>query len=96
MAFAVRRTLLGRSHTRVLTKPTFSPFPRAYFQTASASPTDEVQGMPPPLKGIRIVDLSRILAGPTATMLLADLGMNLSCFSSQTPSAEDNTRCGRD
>lgn len=29
--------------------------------------------MPPPLKGIKIVDLTRILAGPTATMLLADL-----------------------
>jgi hypothetical protein len=30
-------------------------------------------GMPPPLKGVRIVDLTRILAGPTATMLLSDL-----------------------
>lgn len=32
------------------------------------------QGIPPPLKGIKIVDLTRVLAAPTATMLLADLG----------------------
>lgn len=32
------------------------------------------QGIPPPLKGVKIVDLTRVLAAPTATMLLADLG----------------------
>ena len=30
--------------------------------------------MPPPLNGVTIVDFSRILSGPYATMILADLG----------------------
>ncbi|KLO06969.1 CAIB/BAIF family enzyme [Schizopora paradoxa] len=46
--------------------------------------------MPPPLQGVRILDLTRVLAGPTATMLLGDLGAEV--IKVEEVTAGDDTR----
>ncbi|MFC4561489.1 CaiB/BaiF CoA transferase family protein [Nocardiopsis mangrovi] len=47
-------------------------------------------GTPPPLAGVRVTDLSRVLAGPYATMLLADMGAEV--VKVEHPGHGDDTR----
>ncbi|XP_067888338.1 succinate--hydroxymethylglutarate CoA-transferase isoform X2 [Heterodontus francisci] len=48
------------------------------------------QGNVKPLEGIKILDLSRVLAGPFATMILGDLGAEI--IKVERPGAGDDTR----
>jgi CoA:oxalate CoA-transferase len=51
---------------------------------------ERIQGMPLPLEGIRILDLTRYLSGPYATLLLAEMGAEV--IKVEVPEVGDDTR----
>ncbi|MCH7858331.1 MAG: TonB-dependent receptor [Candidatus Marinimicrobia bacterium] len=46
-------------------------------ESGSQGPVDPISPLPPPLSGVRVLEITNVIAGPTAGKLLADLGPSM-------------------